>query len=1584
MIKKLFLIAFIFLNVKVSVATSSSIFQPAISNFRVEAFDADKVFFDSNVPITASSTTGFIISGKTITSVTINPNQLTGHYFTVSSPFTFWDNNTIRYEGGSDMQDINNNLLHKFTLEYIINKIPEPDASTYRYVTASAPGRGDGLTENTAWTINEAFSKAVSGMTIWLKAGDYGNKRLSFSSDGTSVSPIKFIGYKNTIGDITSNYYDYGVNFDANEMPTLTGNNPRTGVAIWLRGVNYVIFRNIQITKYQFGFRANTNGATGSNIIFDRFNGKTFGNDNQEFADAISFQTNGTFQGRRTFVGNDHLRILDSRFVNCTLAAYELFGDGFNLMDGNKSYNDRVSFDSRNDYHFSFNGDNNISRNCYIENFNTTRTNKSTHGIGIRGQNRLRNNYNLIEKSVGVNITEPFYIRNSGCEYNVIKDCEAKNNANVSNYFRNENSGAVWIWGGSNYNIIERVTASNTTFGIGFKDNGEEGSPDTTIGHDNIIRNSVFTNTKYAIYSQGTSSSKIGDLKDNKIINCTFDGNNYFFKQYYTNVKNLEVINCTISNVASILATSPLSDFTFTNCNFYNSWNVMSGTGNISADPKFEDPANSNFNLKPDSPLIDAGAFIMDVIDDHDKKMRPQGASHDIGAYEYPDSSTSSTNVNAGPDVSICQGEPTTLTATGDGDFLWSTGEITPSIEVTPDTTTTYTVTITNANLSESDDVIVTVETAPSVVLGDDITICSGEEVILTAEGTGNFLWSTGETTPTITVNPTTTTTYSVTASNSCATTATDDIVVNVNPGVNLNAGTDVTICLGDSITLTASSDGDFLWSTGETTASITVNPTETTTYTVTSTLGTCSLSDEVIVTVESTPTVTLGDDITICSGEEVVLTAQGTGNFLWSTGETTPSITVIPDSTTTYSVTASSCNTSVTDEIIVNVTPEIVLDAGNDVTICAGESVTLTATGSGNFLWSTGETTPSITVSPTVITSYTVTSSIGNCSLSDEVIVSVDEAPSVSLGDDITICYGETITLTAEGTGDFLWNTGEITSSIIVSPTSTTTYSVTANSSCSTGVTDEITVNVTPEIVLDAGEDITICQGDSVTLTATGNGNFLWSTGETTASITVNPSIITSYTVTSTLGNCSKSDEVIVTVESPPSVSLGDDITICYGESVTLIAGGVGNFLWSTGETTSSILVNPTSTTTYSVTDTSCNTSISDEITVTVNPQIMLDAGNDVTICQGTGTTLTATGNGNFLWSTGETTASITVNPNVETVYTVTSSSNGCEVSDEVTVSIEAAPEVNLNVDDTIIRCATDQEAITLMATGVGDFLWSTGETTPSITVNTTGTTRYTVTATNACGETATDEVLIIVNEPVIADAGEDVAIGLGQSTILTATGGDDYLWSTGETAQSIIVNPTEDTVYYVAVARDGCTDSDEVAVSVGEAVLMINTGLDITICKGDKVTLKASGSNDYLWSTGEITPIIYATPDVTTNYSVSAYVKGVLETAEITVFVEDCAADIASNSNNRINNHFEVYPNPTEGIVNIFLPDLTTKIRVSVISLNGSLLYNKEIKADNNGIFTQIDLSSMARGIYFIKMFNDNFNETKKILVM
>ena len=1180
---------------------------PVLSNFRVENSNKNRVYFDSSERITASTTNGFVISGKTITSITINGTSTTGHYFTVSTPFNWWSNNTIRYEGGSNFIDSDNNLVHEFSLTYIENKIAEPSATTYRYVTTSATGNGDGTNEANAWTFSQALSNASSGMTIWVKAGNYGNiVGSSISKSGTASSPIKFIGYKNVIGDINSNYWDYTTSsfgdykstWSSSEMPTFTGTDKNSGTMLSFYGCHYIIMRNFQSRETLNGFYLKTSTIS-DNIVFDRINMYLHGSDdnissgNNNGQGIASHHEKPGGNGSSDYQGAKNVRVLDSRFINISMISVQLGGDGFSLLDGVKSYSDRAETsgsDARTDYHLAISGHNGIIRNCYAENYNDTSTNGSTHGIGIRGGNRWDNDYNLIENSTSINSKECFYIRNYGCDNNVIKNCTAYGRNNQTSW-----DGGFSIWGGSNYNTIENCLAYDLEWGLYYYDNAEDGHNSDKFGNNNIIKNSIFiggSNSRAAITFQNDGDTSNATCNDDQVINCTFYNYPALWSIDYDGVvSNYKIINSNIINVQKEIRTLNAGSLTksYSSSNFYSSWGVPSGNGNVNIDPQFVNPASRDFT--PLNKSIIVGETLNEVRFDYNGMER--SGNNTIGAIEHPDNTTSSINPNAGPDVDHCRDEETTLTATGNGTYLWSTGETSASIIVNPDVTTTFTVTVTDEEgNSESDDVIVTVVESPTVNAGLDVTICYGEVITLNAEGNGNFLWSTGETASSISVSPSETTTYSVTSSNFCTTTATDSVIVNVIPEINLNAGNDVTICVGENTTLTASGNGDFLWNTGETTSSIIVNPTTTTTYSVTSSSGSCSETDEVEVIVDSAPSVSLGNDVTICSGESIILTASGNGNFLWSTGETTSSISVNPLITTTYSVTASnSCDASATDDIKVNVTPEITLNAGEDVVLCSeGENITLTAVSNGDFLWSTGESTPTITVTPAETTTYYVTSTLNGCSKSDEVKVSVNEAATVDAGPDVSICFGENITLTANGSGNFLWSTGENTASITVNPTTTTTYSISSSSICGSEASDQLVVEVNEKPSILISEDVIIVKGSNTTLTAVGTGSFLWSTGESTPNITVSPNTTTTYTVTLTSEKgCSVQGNIKVTVENAEIATVtadaGPDEDVCKDSSITLTASGGDSYLWNTGEITASIIVSPLETTTYTVT---------------------------------------------------------------------------------------------------------------------------------------------------------------------------------------------------------------------------------------------------------------------------------------------------------------------------------------------------------------------------------------------------------------
>lgn len=495
------------------------------------------------------------------------------------------------------------------------------------------------------------------------------------------------------------------------------------------------------------------------------------------------------------------------------------------------------------------------------------------------------------------------------------------------------------------------------------------------------------------------------------------------------------------------------------------------------------------------------------------------------------------------------------------------------------------------------------------------------------------------------------------------------------------------------------------------------------------------------------------------------------------------------------------------------------VANAGPDQEICEGETAILTASGGPNFLWDNGETTASIEVIPLVTTTYsvTVTDDYGY-SDTDSVTITVNETPDIAVSEDVAILEGESVTLTASGGNNYQWNTGDTSASIVVSPTVTTTYSVVSTALGGCVDIEQVTVTIIPEVVADAGEDQTICSGESVFLNATGGISYVWNTGYTGPNPEFSPNVTTTYTVTVTDAyGYSDSDDVTIIVNETPIVTVSENITIVVGESVNLLADGANSFEWSTGETTNSIVVSPTQTTTYIVTGTTDSCSDQAEVTITVEGIFEASAGEDRHVCENDTyeVELTASPGDSYLWSTGETTQSIIVSPLSTTTYTVTVTEGVQQDTDDVTVYVDPNPNVVIvNGDNVNIM---NGDFVTLSATGANSYIWNNGATQPNIAVSPSQTTTYEVRGyINDCY----DEKLVTVTviPEVDAYAGEDIEICLGETVTLTATGGDEYEWSNGESSQSIQVSPDATTEYTVTVFNALDFDEDTVIVFVDD----------------------------------------------------------------------------------------------------------------------------------------------------------------------
>ncbi len=291
---------------------------------------------------------------------------------------------------------------------------------------------------------------------------------------------------------------------------------------------------------------------------------------------------------------------------------------------------------------------------------------------------------------------------------------------------------------------------------------------------------------------------------------------------------------------------------------------------------------------------------------------------------------------------------------------------------------------------------------------------------------------------------------------------------------------------------------------------------------------------------------------------------------------------------------------------------------------ICAGESTTLTSNAVSGWNWSTGSTQPSIVVSPSSTTSYTVggIGSLNNCISNIIVTVKVNPLPVITgVVTPTLLCAGSPATITAAGAATYTWASGPVSNTVTASPLVTSNISVMGTSTAGCVNSGAIAVNVNTIVVAAAAQ--TICAGKSAVMTASNGVSYLWNNTLPFPSITVAPATSTVYTVSGLdINNCITTTTVAVTVNTLPNVTVNANrTTVCKGEQVTLTAAGASTYSWNTTGTGSSIVVTPLIDIpyTYTVTGTDAN-QCSKDATVTINVQRCtgineLQNGNEISV---------------------------------------------------------------------------------------------------------------------------------------------------------------------------------------------------------------------------------------------------------------------------------------------------------------------------------------------------------------------------------
>ncbi len=455
----------------------------------------------------------------------------------------------------------------------------------------------------------------------------------------------------------------------------------------------------------------------------------------------------------------------------------------------------------------------------------------------------------------------------------------------------------------------------------------------------------------------------------------------------------------------------------------------------------------------------------------------------------------------------------------------------------------------------------------PVADLGADTFLCFGDTIFVDGgAGFSAYNWSTGGQSRFDTITHGMILTVQVTDSNGFSDIDTVSISFS-DPQVNL--GPDRAICPGDTLLLSADSAASYLWQDGSNTQTYPVVDSGQYHVTLTDSVG-CIIADTISITMAIPPSLDLGADTSVCTGDAVVLDG-GSGpdgtQYQWNTGSTSQILVVSAGGTYIASATSPGGCTAVDTILVVNF-PSPVVNLGPDRVECG--IYTLDAGGGATqYLWSNNMSTQTLTLSQGGTYSVSVTNQFG-CIIEDTVNISIGVPPSVNLGGDQVLCNGQVTTLDAGNPGaSYFWSTGDTNQTLNVTNPSLYFVSVTNSDGCST--VDSITVDAS-SLLVDLGPDYTICGNEGVVLDAGNPGNvFNWSTGESTQSILVSSPGNYIVSVTDPLG-CSATDDINVAqipgivagISAPTSASLGQPVQ--FTDVTTPFAN---SWIWNFGDGT-------------------------------------------------------------------------------------------------------------------------------------------------------------------------------------------------------------------------------------------------------------------------------------------------------------------------------------------------------------------------------------------------------------------------------
>ncbi|HEY6161376.1 MAG TPA: T9SS type A sorting domain-containing protein, partial [Bacteroidia bacterium] len=559
----------------------------------------------------------------------------------------------------------------------------------------------------------------------------------------------------------------------------------------------------------------------------------------------------------------------------------------------------------------------------------------------------------------------------------------------------------------------------------------------------------------------------------------------------------------------------------------------------------------------------------------------------------------------------------------------------------------------------------------------------------------------------------------------------------------------------------------------------------------------------------------------------------------------------------------------------------------------------------------------------------------------------------------------------------------------------------------CGSG-SDQMVITINPGATVNANVDQTICAGSTVTLAGsiggsatsaswTSSGTGVFSPNAITLSATYTPSATDtaagSVTLTLTTNDPSGpcpfvTDQMVITINPAAIANANNDQAICAGSDATLagsIGGGATSATWTSSGTGTFLPDNITLNAVYVPSQgditlgsvvltltTSGNCPASDSVTITINPLPLVELGADttVTFCAGFLALDAGTSATTYSWSTGATTQVIHVSAS-GTYYVDVANSYGCTASDTINVTVNTGTlTVDLGRDTVMVTCVNDP---VLLDAGVSGALytWSTGETTQTISVDSTGI--YYVTVTDSIGCSASDTISVSYSNGTFA-------VNLGQDTTICGCillsaytpGGTSYSWSTGGTYPTI--NVCTSGVYWVVVSNGTCIESDTISITVNTPPL-VNLGNDTTVVTF--VVLNAGNPGDqFSWSTGATTQSVTVT-NTGTYYVTVTDSFGCTSSDTIQIIVSTGINDLTGTQ------YLHVYPNPSKGTMQLeYEVPAGISAKFLIYDAAGKTVFTAELAGGHHQL--TLDLSYLEDGLYLYEISSNSRQTVRSKLVI